>query len=86
MFDPTAMYRMRGVPDDSIGVEVDCSGVADRIGAGLLEHRSQHHVMFDDPTQTDRWERVVSTEWNVIAWPPSTSDDRRLGDVFEGLP
>jgi hypothetical protein len=60
--------------------------VTDRIVAGLQEHRSQLHVMSDDPTDTDRWRRVVATEWAVVAWPPRTPHDQRLSSVFEDLP
>src|SRR5688572_15512017 len=34
VFDPTQTYHMRGVPDDEIGMEQDCSTVSDRIVAG----------------------------------------------------
>jgi LmbE family N-acetylglucosaminyl deacetylase len=70
VFDPTAMYHMRGVPDEEIGLMVDCRPVAGKIVAGLQEHRSQHHVMSDDSADTTRWKRVVSREWHVVAWPP----------------
>ncbi len=85
VFDPTEVYHMRGVPDGEIGVEVDCRGVADRIVAGLREHRSQHHVMSDDPEDVDRWRRVVGREWHVVAWPARGPGAPRLTDVFEGL-
>ena len=68
-FEPTRVYHMRGVPDDRIGVTVDCRPVADRKVAGLGEHRSQHHVMSDDPSDTERWKRLVGREWWVAAWP-----------------
>jgi LmbE family N-acetylglucosaminyl deacetylase len=86
VFDPTAMYQMRGVPDADIGLTVDCRSVAHRIVAGLQEHRSQHHVIFDDATDTERWKRIVSREWAVIAWPPRPTSTRVLTDVFEDLP
>ena len=85
VFDPDAMYHMRGVPDEQIGVIVDCREVADRIVDGLREHRSQHHVMSDDPDDVDRWRRVVSREWHVVAWPPSEDRVGHLTDVFQGL-
>jgi LmbE family N-acetylglucosaminyl deacetylase len=85
VFDPTAIYHMRGVPDEQIGVTVDCRSVADRIVAGLLEHTSQHHVMSDDPTDTARWQRVVSREWAVVAWPPRPASAPMLTDIFEDL-
>lgn len=84
VWDPTLTYHMRGVPDEEIGVEVDCRPVAERIVAGLREHRSQHHVMADDPDDVVRWRRVVSREWSVVAWPPRTSP-QRLTDLFDGL-
>jgi hypothetical protein len=86
VFDPTAMYHMRGVPDEQIGLMVDCRPVAGKIVAGLQEHRSQHHVMSDDPADTTRWKRVVSREWHVVAWPPRLPTAPLLTDVFDGLP
>lgn len=85
VFDPTQMYHMRGVPDEEIGMAVDCSAVSAQIVAGLQQHRSQHHVMADDAEDTERWQRVVTREWYVVAWPPA---ERAVGlaDVFEGLP
>ncbi|RYC10591.1 PIG-L deacetylase family protein [Nocardioides zhouii] len=85
VFDPTATYHMRGVPDAEIGVAVDCRPVASRIVAGLREHRSQHHVFIDDADDVARWERIVTREWHVIAWPPREPGAATLGDVFEGL-
>ncbi|GAA1619857.1 PIG-L family deacetylase [Kribbella sancticallisti] len=85
VFDPTLKYHMRGVPDEDIGVVVDCREVADRIVSGLLEHRSQHHVMSDDPDDVARWQRVVSREWHVVAWPPRGVAKPHLTDVFQGL-
>jgi N-acetyl-1-D-myo-inositol-2-amino-2-deoxy-alpha-D-glucopyranoside deacetylase len=85
VFEPTLTYHMRGVPDDQIGITVDCRSVADRIVAGLSEHRSQHHVIIDDPQDIDRWIRVVSREWWVVAWPERAANEPMLTDVFEGL-
>jgi LmbE family N-acetylglucosaminyl deacetylase len=85
VFDPSKTYHMRGVPDEEIGVIVDCRSVAHRIVAGLRQHHSQHHVMSDDPADTDRWQRVVSREWHVIAWPGEPAATHTLSDIFEGL-
>ena len=84
-WDPTQVFHMRGVPDDEIGVVVDCRPVAHRIVAGLREHRSQHHVMSDDPDDVARWQRVVSREWHVVAWPEPEPGAPPLREVFEGL-
>jgi N-acetyl-1-D-myo-inositol-2-amino-2-deoxy-alpha-D-glucopyranoside deacetylase len=86
VFDPSAMYQMRGVPDEQIGLIMDCRRVTDRIVAGLQQHRSQHHVMSDDPEDTDRWRRVTSRSWASVAWPPRTPGTPMLTDIFEGLP
>ena len=84
-FDPTQTYHMRGVPDEQIGITVDCRPVAHRIVAGLREHRSQLHVMSDDPTDTEQWQRRVSREWYAIEWPGPRAGDSMLTDVFAGL-
>jgi hypothetical protein len=85
IFDPTKIYHGRGVPDDQIGITVDCSTVADRVVAGLLEHRSQLHVMADDPIEIARMRHIVSREWMVIAWPPGPTPTVMLTDIFDGL-
>ncbi len=84
-FDPTQMYHMRGVPDEQIRVTVDCRQEASRIVAGLREHKSQLHVMSDDPTNTTQWERRVGREWYAIAWPEPKRDAPMLTDLFEGV-
>ena len=84
-FDPTQTYHMRGVPDEQIRVTVDCRTVAGRIVAGLRQHKSQLHVMSDDPTNTSQWERRVSREWYTIAWPDAAPGAPMLDDLFDGL-
>lgn len=84
-FDPTQTYHMRGVPDEEIGVVVDCSSVAHRVVAGLQQHRSQHHVMSDDPTDTEQWARRVRRESYVVVWPEREPGAPLLADLFEGL-
>ncbi|MGN9911245.1 PIG-L deacetylase family protein [Phytohabitans sp. LJ34] len=85
VFDPTRTYHMRGVPDEEIGITVDCRPVADRVVAGLGEHRSQHHVMSDDPADLERWKRLVSREWWVVARPERPAGAPMLTDMFEAL-
>ena len=84
-FDPTQTYHMRGVPDDQIRITVDCREVTARIVAGLREHKSQLHVMSDDSTNSEQWERRVRREWYTIAWPESAPDAPMLTDLFDGL-
>jgi LmbE family N-acetylglucosaminyl deacetylase len=85
IFDSTKVYHGRGVPDEQIGITVECRSVADRIVAGILEHRSQLHVMADDPIDVRRLRHIVSREWMVIAWPPSPAPTVMLTDVFDNL-
>ena len=84
-FDPTQTYHMRGVPDEQIGITVDCRSVAARIVAGLREHRSQLHVMSDDPTN-----RSVGTAGaaGVVRDRVARAASRgapMLTDLFDGL-
>ena len=83
------MYDVNPVPDEEIGIEVDVSSVADRIVAGLLEHRTQRHVISPgvppDAEEDARWTRMVGVEPLVQAWPPRQPGAPVLGDVFEGL-
>lgn len=84
-WDPTREYHLRPVPDEQIGIEVDTSAVCSRVVAGLLEHRSQREVLMEPGTSVRRWERMVSREPSVIAWPPRAAGAPVLSDLFEGL-
>jgi LmbE family N-acetylglucosaminyl deacetylase len=85
VFEPDRTYHGRGVPDAEVGLVIDCSDVAPRIVAGILEHRSQLHVMVDTPVDTHRLERIVRREWATVAWPVRGPADPILTDVFDGL-
>jgi len=84
-FDPTQTYHMRGIPDELIQITVNCRQAASRIVAGLREHKSQLHVMSDDPTNTTQWERRVGREWYAIAWPERERSAPMLTDLFDDL-
>ena len=86
VFEPGRVYHGRGVPDSEVGLVVDCSAVAPQIVAGILEHRSQLHVMVDTPIDHHRLERIVRREWASVAWPARTLSEPVLTDVFDGLP
>lgn len=81
-WDPTEVYHLRGVPDESIGLTVDVRGVALRVVAGLREHRSQARPIGGMGFTDEQWSRIVGREHYVVAWPPGESG---LTDVFEGL-
>lgn len=82
-WDPAKPYHLRGVPDASIGIDVDTRGVVDRVLAGVRAHRTQwsYQTMDSDPALADSLRR----DHYVIAWPPGDPPAPPLGDVFEGL-
>ena len=67
------------------GITVDCRAVAGRIGAGLREHRSQHHVLSDVPGNPEQWDKRIKDEWHVVAWPAQESGAPMLADLFDHL-
>ncbi|WOQ18060.1 PIG-L family deacetylase [Raineyella sp. W15-4] len=81
-FDPTSLYHWRGVPDDQIGLTVDCRAVLDRVMAGIQEHRSQLHVLAGPPADVAQLGPIVSHEWATVAWPPQPPGGM-LQDVFD---
>jgi LmbE family N-acetylglucosaminyl deacetylase len=85
VFEPSKTYHGRGVPDEEIGLAVDCRSVAERVVAGILEHRSQLHVMTDQPINTESLRCIVSREWSAVIWPPRVASSRLLTDVFDDL-
>ncbi|WP_417219191.1 PIG-L deacetylase family protein [Arthrobacter sp.] len=84
-WDPDREYDLHPVPDGQIDIEVDTSSVAPRIVAGLLEHRSQQHVLHPPGMDEVTWAHQVSREHFVLAWPRQPRNGRLLTDLFEGL-
>ena len=84
-WDPDAVYHLRGVPDEQIGISVDTSSVALRVVAGLREHRSQQHVIAIPDVTDEQWARSASVEHYVVARPHRPAGTPVLTDVFEGL-
>ena len=78
--DSTQPFQPRGVPDETIGVEVDCSRVVDRKRAAIVEHRTQANDIPDDLE-----DEIFRYEPHVIAWPERPDGSSVLRDVFEGL-
>ena len=81
--DPAQLYQPRGVPDETIGLDVDTSAVADRVVAALREHRTQAGEVQD--MSEEELLRLASSEHAVIAWPERAPGAPVLHDVFEGL-
>jgi LmbE family N-acetylglucosaminyl deacetylase len=78
--DSTQPFQPRSVPDETIDVVVDCSGVVDLKRAAIVEHRTQAN---DIPEDLE--DEVFRFESHVIAWPERPLGSPVLTDVFEGL-
>jgi LmbE family N-acetylglucosaminyl deacetylase len=80
--DSTQPYQPRGVPDETIAIEVDCSSVWRRKLAALREHRTQGSAdMFPEDIARD----FLGAEWFVQSWPERPEGTATIRDVFEGL-
>ncbi len=80
--DSTQPFMPRPVPDDRIGVRVDCSGVFDRKLEALRAHKTQSEL---EDVPFDLWPTMLGTEAFVIAWPEYGGDQPVFADLFEGL-
>jgi LmbE family N-acetylglucosaminyl deacetylase len=81
--DPTQPFMPRGVPDETIGVRVDASGVYERKLEALRSHKTQAEL---EDLPFDLWPDLLATESFLIAWPQREPGSPVLGDPFEGLP
>ena len=81
--DPTQEFQPRGVPDDTIGVIVDCSSVYERKLEALRRHRTQAEL---EDVPFEMWREVLAREAFVLAFPASAPEAPVLPDLFEGLP
>ncbi len=84
-WDPTALYHLRGTPDELIDIDVDTQSVANLIVAGLKEHVTQRDVIFDPRGSDAEWSRYAKREFHVQAWPPRADGSAVLADVFDAL-
>ena len=83
--DPTQLYQPRGVPDEMVGVRVDCTGVATRKLAALREHVTQRDDAIENLGEESEQLQAMAFETHVVAWPPREPGDPVLADVFERL-
>lgn len=81
--DPAQPFMPRGVPDDTIGMRVDTSGVYERKVEALRSHKTQAEL---EDLPFDLWPDLLATEAFVIAWPSREPVSPVLADLFEGLP
>jgi LmbE family N-acetylglucosaminyl deacetylase len=68
--DSTQPFMPRGIPDEEIGVRVDCSDAYERKLEALRCHRTQAEMQ-DVPF--DLWPELLGTEAFVVAWPSRTA-------------
>lgn len=80
--DPAQPFHPRGVPDETIGVRVDCSAAYERKLAALREHRTQGEL---EGFPFDLWPEILGVEAFVVAHPERTPGSPVARDVFEGL-
>jgi LmbE family N-acetylglucosaminyl deacetylase len=59
-WDPDTVYHLRGVPDDSIDIDVDTSSVAPLVRAAMLEHRTQWNDLNSPDVPRSRPARTLS--------------------------
>jgi LmbE family N-acetylglucosaminyl deacetylase len=79
-FDPDKIFDPHGVPDDTIGLVVDCRAVVSRVLAAVREHATQA-ADFGDQSDEMMLEGFAH-EYGVVAWPPWKPGDPVLTDVF----
>lgn len=80
--DPAQPFQPRGVPDETVGVLVDCSPVYERKLEALREHRTQGEL---EDVPFDLWPEILGSEAFVLAFPERAAGDPVLRGPFEGL-
>lgn len=80
--DPNEGSRPRGVPDETIGVRVDCSSVFNRKVEALRAHRTQAEL---EDVPFELWREMFAEEAFVMAFPERPAGSSVLADVFDGL-
>jgi LmbE family N-acetylglucosaminyl deacetylase len=80
--DPTKPYQPRGVDDELIAIDVNCTAIWRRKLDALREHKTQAQ---DIQLPDEMTQQLLSWETYVLAWPERVQDSPVMGDVFEGL-
>jgi LmbE family N-acetylglucosaminyl deacetylase len=77
--DSTQPFMPRPVPDQEIGVRVDCSGVLDRKLEALRAHKTQSEL---EDVPFDLWPDLLGTEAFVVAVPKRSPGDPVATDLL----
>lgn len=80
--DPTQPFQPRGVPDETVGMVIDCSSVYDRKLEALRAHRTQAELR-DIPFEA--WPEILGTEAFVLGFPQHDPGGPALTGLFDGL-
>lgn len=80
--DPTQPFQPRGVPDEAIGMIVDCSDVYERKLEALRRHRTQSEL---EDVPFELWRELLGSESFVVAYPERVAGAPVLTDLFEAL-
>jgi LmbE family N-acetylglucosaminyl deacetylase len=80
--DSTQEFQPRSVPDESIGVAVDCSTVYERKLEALRRHRTQAEL---EDVPYEMWPELLAVEAFVLAFPERDPGGPVLGGLFDGL-
>ena len=80
--DPSQPFQPRGVPDEEVGITVDCSDVYDRKLEALRRHRTQSEL---EDVPFELWPELLGTESFVVAYPEREPGAPVLTGLFEGL-
>lgn len=82
-WDPSLPFHLRGVPDESLGVEVDTEALIERTVTAIRSHKTQWSYMTVDSDRALR-ESLGREHW-VIAWPTRPAGSPLLSDIFDDL-
>jgi LmbE family N-acetylglucosaminyl deacetylase len=78
--DPTQPFVPRGVPDEAIGVRVDCAAAYGRKLEALRAHKTQGEL---EDVPFDLWPEILGTESFVLAFPGRGPEAPVLGDLLQ---
>jgi LmbE family N-acetylglucosaminyl deacetylase len=80
--DSTRELQPRPVPDERIGMLVDCSAVYERKLEALRRHRTQAEL---EDLPFELWREILSVEAFVMAFPEREAGARTLAGLFDRL-
>lgn len=83
LWDSTQIYHLRGIPDETVGIEVDTAATSERLVRAIRAHQSQWSYQ---AALTD--DRALRASLSAESWQiarPATNHEVALADIFEGF-